>query len=183
MIRALCIDPGAALGWAIRITKTKVMYGTEDFKQFTGVDGRVHWKFYQWFDDFLRAAKPTHIVSEAPIFRGVNSEYLYGFHIIISMLCFRHNITPVRVHLATIKKSITGHGGADKEAMIAAVKRLGYSPETEHEADALGILIFHERNSERMGEFTGKTISLKPRTLNTIRRARKNKKTIRGLSG
>lgn len=176
MQRILTIDPGAEFGWAVRVSSHKVMYGTENFKEYAGVDGRAHAKFHQWFDDFLRVVKPEIVVSEAPIFRGKYSEYLYGFHVIIAMLCYRHKIATERAHLATIKKSISGDGHADKAKMILSVSQLGYSPETEHEADALAILIFKERNSAEQKPFMGKAISLKPRLLNTIRRRKKTPK-------
>jgi crossover junction endodeoxyribonuclease RuvC len=172
MKRVLAIDPGSHLGWAIRLPK-KVLFGMEDFSQFAGVDGRAHAKFEDWFSGFLYACQPEIVVSEAPIFRGTNSEYLYGFSVIIQKLCYQRKIPTERVHLATIKKSISGDGHADKEKMIRAVQQLGFHPEDEHQADALAILIFKERHSADQQEFTGKTISLKPRALNTIRRKKK----------
>jgi Holliday junction resolvasome RuvABC endonuclease subunit len=174
-MKILAIDPGANFGWALRITKTRVMHGTEDFAKYAGVDGRAHRRFYDWLDDFLYTAKPELIVSEAPIFRGKYSEYLYGFSVIIAMLAFKHRIPTERVHLMTIKKSITGSGKAEKQDMIAAVRALGYNPATEHEADALAILIFKERHSADQQPFTGKAISLKPNLLNTIKRRKRRK--------
>jgi crossover junction endodeoxyribonuclease RuvC len=175
MKRVLAIDPGANFGWAIRLPK-KVMFGTEHFDQFAGVDGRAHAKFDDWLGRFLYASKPEIIVSEAPIFRGVNSEYLYGFSSILQMHAFRMNIPTYRVNLMTIKASVAGHGHADKERMIAAMRELGYDPGDEHQADALAILTFYERNNAGMEEFKGKTISLKRSALNTIKYKKKAKR-------
>lgn len=172
MQRVLAIDPGAHCGWAIRLNK-KVMFGTEDFSVFAGVDGRAHSKFHSWFSGFLYACQPELVISEAPIFQGKNSEYLYGFSVILQMLCHERKIPTERVHLATIKKSITGHGDADKAAMIAAIRCLGHDPDDDHQADALALLTFKERFSGDQLPFTGKTVSLKPSMLNTIKRRRK----------
>ena len=173
MQRTLAIDPGANMGWAYRLTPKKVIFGTQDFSIYAGVDGRAHAEFYKWFESFLYTAKPEIVVSEAPIFRGKYSEYLYGFSVIITMLCHAHKIPMERVHLMTIKKTITGHGGADKNKMIASVRELGFAAETEHEADALAILTFKEKHSGEQKEFTGKVVSLKASALNRIRRKKR----------
>ncbi len=44
------------------------------------------------------------------------------------------------VPVGTWKRDLTGKGNADKAAVMAAVRELGYVPETQDEADALGIL-------------------------------------------
>jgi Holliday junction resolvasome RuvABC endonuclease subunit len=42
--------------------------------------------------------------------------------------------------VGTIKRHITGKGNADKSAVIAAVKMLGFNPADDNEADALALL-------------------------------------------
>jgi Holliday junction resolvasome RuvABC endonuclease subunit len=44
------------------------------------------------------------------------------------------------VPVGTIKRHIAGKGNADKPAMIAAVKALGFAPADDNEADALALL-------------------------------------------
>jgi Holliday junction resolvasome RuvABC endonuclease subunit len=44
------------------------------------------------------------------------------------------------VPVGTIKRYVTGKGNADKQAVIAAVKALGFSPADDNEADALALL-------------------------------------------
>ncbi len=39
-----------------------------------------------------------------------------------------------------MERDLTGKGNADKAAVMAAVRGLGYAPETQDEADALAIL-------------------------------------------
>ena len=42
--------------------------------------------------------------------------------------------------VGTIKRHITGRGNADKDAVIAAVRALGFDPADDNEADALALL-------------------------------------------
>jgi crossover junction endodeoxyribonuclease RuvC len=44
------------------------------------------------------------------------------------------------VPVGTIKRHTTGRGNADKEAVIAAVRALGFDPVDDNEADALALL-------------------------------------------
>lgn len=174
MQRVLTIDPGSHVGWAMR-NGAKVYYGTEDFSKFAGVDGRVHSKFRAWLEQFLYATKPELIIIESAIFRGGNSEFLYGFAVITIMLAFEHNIPMQKVHLSTVKKHITGAGNADKAAVMKAIADLGYSPETDHEADALAILHFQQSHTAETVAEVGKVASLKPRVLNRIKRKRRGR--------
>ena len=43
------------------------------------------------------------------------------------------------VPVGTIKRHVTGRGNADKDAVIAAVRALGFDPIDDNEADALAI--------------------------------------------
>ena len=42
--------------------------------------------------------------------------------------------------MGTIKRHIAGKGNADKQAVISAVKTLGFNPVDDNEADALALL-------------------------------------------
>jgi crossover junction endodeoxyribonuclease RuvC len=44
------------------------------------------------------------------------------------------------VPVGTIKRHVTGRGNADKDAVIAAVRALGFDPIDDNEADALALL-------------------------------------------
>jgi Holliday junction resolvasome RuvABC endonuclease subunit len=173
MTRVLAIDPGARLGWAVRTHPQRVMFGTEDFSEYEGVAGRVHTKFHHWFSQFLVTVRPDVLISEAPIFRGKHSEYLYGFSVLMTMSAFERGMVIERVNLMTVKAQIANHGRAEKERMIRAVRELGYPVETEHEADAVAILLFRERRRpEDIPNKVGQIVNVKPRVLNRLRRRR-----------
>ena len=44
--------------------------------------------------------------------------------------------------VGTIKRFIAGKGNADKAAVIAAVRKRGFAPEDDNEADAVAILLW-----------------------------------------
>jgi Holliday junction resolvasome RuvABC endonuclease subunit len=53
------------------------------------------------------------------------------------------------VPVGTIKRHVTGRGNADKDAVIAAVRALGFDPFDDNEADALALLDWALRNGGR----------------------------------
>ena len=53
------------------------------------------------------------------------------------------------VPVGTIKRHVTGRGNADKDAVIAAVRALGFDPADDNEADALALLDWALRNGGR----------------------------------
>ena len=52
------------------------------------------------------------------------------------------------IPIGEIKRFITGHGGASKDAVIAAVKQRGFDPGDDNEADALAILLCAESQNK-----------------------------------
>jgi Holliday junction resolvasome RuvABC endonuclease subunit len=53
------------------------------------------------------------------------------------------------VPVGTIKRHVTGRGNADKAAVIAAVRVLGFDPADDNEADALALLDWALKNGGR----------------------------------
>ena len=51
--------------------------------------------------------------------------------------------------VGTIKRHVTGKGNADKDAVIAAVRALGFDPADDNEADALALLDWALRHGGR----------------------------------
>lgn len=72
---------------------------------------------------------------------GVDAAHAYGGWLaILTTWCEHHNVAYEGVPVGTIKRHIAGKGNADKAAVIAAVKALGFQPVDENEADALALL-------------------------------------------
>ncbi|MCW5700543.1 MAG: hypothetical protein KIT00_11950, partial [Rhodospirillales bacterium] len=72
---------------------------------------------------------------------GVDSSHAYGGWLaILTSWCEHHEIPYEGVPVGTIKRHVTGKGNADKQAVIAAVKALGFDPDDDNEADAIALL-------------------------------------------
>ena len=72
---------------------------------------------------------------------GVDASHAYGGWLaILTAWCEHHGIPYQGVPVGTIKRHVTGKGNADKAAVIAAVRALGFSPADDNEADALALL-------------------------------------------
>ena len=83
---------------------------------------------------------------------GVDAAHAYGgFLAHLTAWCEHHGIPYEGVPVGTIKKFVTGKGNADKAAVITAIRRLGYAPEDDNEADALAILSWARRQHEGNG--------------------------------
>jgi len=140
-MQILALDQGTSSGWAF--TKNgKVAYGTKQCHSVAGNDGVVFDEFERWLDHMVLNAAPDIIVFETPIFRGKRSIYLHGFSCLIYLVAHRRKIPVLEVHLATSKKNITGKGNASKDEVIASITGHGFKPATDHEADALALLLY-----------------------------------------
>jgi Holliday junction resolvasome RuvABC endonuclease subunit len=71
---------------------------------------------------------------------GAATEYAVGCVATVQAWCAEHGIEHAAVHSATIKKHATGKGNAPKDAVIAAMRRRGFAPTDDNEADALALL-------------------------------------------
>ena len=72
---------------------------------------------------------------------GVDASHAFGGWLaILTAWCEHHGIAYEGVPVGTIKRHVTGKGNADKQAVIAAVKALGFNPADDNEADALALL-------------------------------------------
>lgn len=75
--------------------------------------------------------------------KGVHAAHMYGgFEAILSSWCYKNMIPCAGVHLATIKKHITGRGNARKEEVISCVRKRGYDVKDDNVADALSLLLY-----------------------------------------
>lgn len=64
-----------------------------------------------------------------------------GYAAILTAWCEHFKIPYQGIAVATIKRFITGSGSGGKSSVIDAVKQLGFSPASDHEADAIALLL------------------------------------------
>jgi Holliday junction resolvasome RuvABC endonuclease subunit len=72
---------------------------------------------------------------------GTNAGHIYGGYLAHLTAWAEANRVPYQgVPVGTIKRHVTGKGNSDKQAVIDAVRLLGFAPTDDNEADALALL-------------------------------------------
>lgn len=100
-------------------------------------------RFRRWLTELKAAAGGIAEVHFEEVRRhaGVDAAHAYGgFLATLTAWCEHHEIPYSGVPVGTIKKHATGRGNADKTAMVAAMRALGFEPADDNEADALALL-------------------------------------------
>ena len=144
MTTILALDLGTTTGWAMRLADGSVVSGTMEFKPGRYEGGGMRFlRFRSWLDHLEFAAKTIDLLHFEEVRRhaGTDAAHIYGgFLAHLTAWCELKNIPYQGVPVGTIKRHATGKGNAGKEAVIAAMRSKGFSPEDDNEADALAIL-------------------------------------------
>ena len=140
----LALDLGQKTGWAVRNADGAIASGTAEFKpgRFEG-GGMAFLRFRAWLleVDQTTGGVDTVYFEEVRSHRGVAAAHAYGGFLAHLTAWAEANKVPYRgVPVATIKRHATGQGNANKEAVMAAVRALGFAPADDNEADALAML-------------------------------------------
>jgi Holliday junction resolvasome RuvABC endonuclease subunit len=118
--------------------------GTVEFKpgRFEG-GGMIYLRFRAWLQEVDETAGGIGAVyfEEVRFHRGVTAAHAYaGYLAHLTAWAEMFKIPYRGVPVGTIKRHVTGRGNADKDAVIAAVRALGFGPMDDNEADALALL-------------------------------------------
>lgn len=140
----LALDLGQRTGWAVRNADSAISSGTAEFKpgRFQSV-GMVFLRFRAWLEEIDAASGGVGAVyfEEVRAHRGVAAAHYYGgFLAHLTAWGDTVDVPYLGVPVGTIKRHATGRGNANKEAMMDAVRALGFAPADDNEADALAIL-------------------------------------------
>ena len=112
----------------------------------------VFLRFRAWLQEVDETAGGIGAVyfEEVRSHRGVAAAHAYGgFLAHLTAWAEANRIPYAGVPVGTIKRHVTGKGNADKDAVIAAVRTLGFEPKDDNEADALALLDWALRNGAR----------------------------------
>jgi Holliday junction resolvasome RuvABC endonuclease subunit len=147
------LDLGQRTGWALHNSDGAIASGTVEFKpsRWEG-GGMIYLRFRAWLQEVDETAGGVGAVyfEEVRSHRGVAAAHAYGgflAHLTAWAEMFR---IPYRgVPVGTIKRHVTGRGNADKDAVIAAVRALGFDPADDNEADALALLAWALKHGGR----------------------------------
>ena len=139
----LALDLGTKCGHAIGLPDGATVSGVWDLssRRFEG-GGMRFLRFRQRLDE-IQVATPLKVVvfEEVRFHAAVDAAHVYGGLLsILSAWCEERKIPYQGFAVGTIKKHATGKGNANKTAMIAAARALGFAPVDDNEADALHIL-------------------------------------------
>jgi len=141
--KILALDLGTKTGWALQDTN-QITSGIELFAagRFEG-GGMRYLRFKKWLEEINKLCDGIDQIHFEEVRRhiGVDAAHAYGgFLAHLSSWCEEKQIPYSGVPVGTIKKHITGKGNSNKQAIINAVKALGFSPTDDNEADALALL-------------------------------------------
>lgn len=146
----LALDLGTRTGWAISKKDTFgthkiIKSGSVNFMggRFSG--GGIRFLKFQQFIENLFCEYKFELIFFEEVRRhlGVDAAHIYGgFWGAISAWAEKNEIAYEGVPVGTIKKYITGRGNASKIDVINAVRKLGFFPIDDNEADAISILCF-----------------------------------------
>lgn len=141
MNKILTLDLGTHTGFAISISNRVIESGTKVFKKSNELASRVR-EFSYWLGCILKNYEiDTVIYEDVKAHKGVLAAHLYGgFLFAMASVCEEMKIKYKGVGVGTIKKAATGRGNATKEDMIEAVRKLGFDPVDDNEADAISTL-------------------------------------------
>lgn len=142
--KILALDLGTKTGWAIKLENNQIKSGTEPFKpqRFEG-GGMRYLRFTKWLEDLNHLSGGINQIYFEEVRRhiGVDAAHAYGgFLAHLSSWCENRQIPYLGIPVGTIKKHITGKGNAGKAEIISGVKKLGFDPSDDNEADALALL-------------------------------------------
>ena len=141
----LALDLGQKTGWAVRNADGAIASGTVEFKpgRFEG-GGMVYLRFRAWLQEVDETAGGIGAVYFEEVrfaSRRSGRTRVRRLPRPPDRLGRDANKIPYRgVPVGTIKRHVTGRGNADKDAVIAAVRALGFDPADDNEADALALL-------------------------------------------
>lgn len=144
----LALDLGTACGVALR-TAGGVASSTVDLKQRTrDTRGDRLARFWRFLWDVQRSTPLALVAYEDVAHMGPGQLMAAHAHAqfegVLMLFAARAGVEIKNVHTGTLKKAITGKGawpkGEGKARMLAAVQALGYTPDTQDEADAIAVL-------------------------------------------
>jgi hypothetical protein len=149
----LALDLGQCTGWAVRNRDGAIASGVQEFRPGRFEGGGMIWlRFRAWLQEIDETVGKVSVVVFEEVRRhaGTAASHAYGGYLAHLTAWAEANRIPYQgVPVGTIKRHITGKGNADKAAVIDAVRKLGFAPADDNEADALALL--HWALANRIG--------------------------------
>lgn len=136
----LTLDLGTNIGWAL-LSEGRIVSGT--FKTTLHTKEAIGIRFLRFENEFLRQFRGVREVHFEDVCRheGTHAAHVFGgFWAILNKWSVQYTIPLHAVGVGSWKKEVIGKGNANKEQVMAEMKKRGYAPEGFDESDALAIL-------------------------------------------
>lgn len=153
----LALDLGTDCRFAI-YKDAKFTSGTKKLGTYKDKFGECFYEFRKWLLNVI-AKHDIEAVYFERVYRyeGVEAGHCYvGFTYTLVSVCYQQNIPCIGFSVQAIKKFVTGKGNANKDEMIATVKREGFKLETDDEADAIAIILLASKEEINRDKKTNK---------------------------
>ena len=141
----MALDLGTLTGFALRSPENIINSGSVNLKSGRYEGGGMRYlRFRHWLDEVKKIGAFEFIVfEEVRRHAGVDAAHVYGGLLATLTAWAEHHSIPYEgVPVGTWKKALTGKGNASKADVLAAVRAQGYAPDSEDEADAIGVLLW-----------------------------------------
>jgi Holliday junction resolvasome RuvABC endonuclease subunit len=138
----LALDLATTTGYAVLNANGTIDSGSKKFGLLKADGAGVRYKNFRcWLVAMKLVHEITEIVYEQTMGHTLSSPQIYcGLVAVVQMFGEHHQIPYRSINVSTVKKAFTGHGRADKAAMIAKCVSMGFRPQDDNEADALALL-------------------------------------------
>jgi len=145
----LAIDIGTTTGWALGLRDGRLHSGSESFAPRRNDGPGQRWlKFQAWLGQRAQIAGEIQAIYYERVLRhtAVQAAHVYGgFEAHLQAWADRNRVRLVGVPVSVIKKSATGKGNANKDAMVAAMRERGHRVVDDNHADALALLEYAQK--------------------------------------
>ena len=118
--------------------------GTFDLSFAHGDWGAMTGAFIDWLSSMIAEYSPDQIVIEQPFMRGPHTRLLFGLVQAAHTTAYRHGVPRKEYTPQAIKKFATGSYKAKKIEVVEAVRKLGFNPLEDNEADAISLRLLVE---------------------------------------
>lgn len=141
----LALDLGQSVGWVVN-KGVPYFSGTERI-----VGHNISCRFgrlYTFIQQLIKELDVTYVVIEQPFCRGLAATRSgWGLAAVAEAAAANAGATSLLMPVSVVKQTLTGNGRASKEDIIKATKEAGFNPATEHEADAIAVLLAYQQDT------------------------------------
>ncbi len=146
----LFLDLGSTTGFALRVgPNTTSGIWTLKANRYEG--GGMRFLRFRWqLDEMARNVSIKYAAyEEVRSHKGVDAAHIYGGLMgQLTSFCEEAKIPYEGVPVGSIKKHVTGKGNAGKPEVIAGVRKFGFEPIDDNEADAIALMLLKLESAE-----------------------------------